>query len=116
VTAAARIAALALLLLVLTDAAGPPDAAAPPERVTFPSADGRTTLIGYVTKPSDQGDARVPAVVMMHGRAGAYSTSANGRYDAATLSQRHQTWGRLWAAQGYVAILVATRACPGCAS
>ena len=43
---------------------------------------------------------------MMHGRSGAYSSLANGRYDAATLSRRHQMWGRFWAAQGYVAIMV----------
>ena len=100
-----RIAALTVLLVA---AAGPARAetAAPPQRVTFPSADGRTTLVGYVYTPRDTGSARVPAVVMMHGRAGAYSSRANGRYDAATLSQRHQMWGRLWAAQGYVAILV----------
>ena len=80
--------------------------AAPPERVTFPSADGRTTLIGYVFTPSDKRAARVPAVVMMHGRGGAYSSLAKGRYDGSTLSLRHQMWGRLWAEQGYVAILV----------
>jgi dienelactone hydrolase len=103
--AAMRIAALAVLVAA---AAAPahPQSPAPPERVTFPSADGRTTLVGYVYTPRDAGNARVPAVVMMHGRAGAYSSRANGRYDAATLSQRHQMWGRLWAAQGYVAILV----------
>jgi dienelactone hydrolase len=48
---------------------------------------------------------RVPAVVMMHGRAGAYSSLA-GVYDASTLSQRHKLWGRLWSEQGYVAVLV----------
>jgi carboxymethylenebutenolidase len=77
-----------------------------PERVTFPSADAKTTLVGYVFKSSRAPAARVPAVVMMHGRAGAYSSAANGRYDASTLSQRHQMWGRLWADRGYVAILV----------
>src|SRR3954452_15284831 len=77
-----------------------------PERVTFPSADGRTMLIGYVFKPQGQHAARMPAVVMMHGRAGAYSSLARGRYDASTLSQRHQMWGRLWAQQGYTAVLV----------
>jgi len=45
-------------------------------------------------------------VVMMHGRAGAYSTNANGRYDASTLSRRHVAWGELWAAQGYIALLI----------
>jgi len=104
--AAVPIAAAALLLAVAAGGAQARDDDALPERVTFPSADGRTTLVGYVYTPPDKGNARVPAVVMMHGRAGAYSTAAKGRYDAATLSQRHQMWGRFWAAQGYVAILV----------
>ncbi len=77
-----------------------------PERVTFPSADSKTTLVGYVFGPAHPGATQVPAVVMMHGRAGAYSSAANGRYDASTLSQRHQMWGRLWAERGYIAILV----------
>src|SRR5882672_761971 len=77
-----------------------------PERVAFRSADGRTDLIGYLYVPAQKPAERVPAVVMMHGRAGAYSTAAKGRYDASTLSQRHQMWGRFWAAQGYVALLV----------
>ena len=58
------------------------------------------------SKPSGQPRGPMPAVVMMHGRAGAYSSLANGKYDAATLSQRHLFWGRLWASQGYLAILV----------
>ena len=72
-----------------------------PERVTFPSADGHTTLVGYIYAPSTKAKL-TPAVVMMHGRAGPYSTLAKGRYDATTLSQRHRMWGRLWAAQGFV--------------
>jgi carboxymethylenebutenolidase len=75
------------------------------ERVTFPSADGRTTLAGYVFMPAAPA-ARMPAVVMMHGRAGAYSSTAKGRYDASTISQRHRMWGGLWAANGFVAVLV----------
>jgi carboxymethylenebutenolidase len=43
---------------------------------------------------------------MMHGRAGAYSSLANGVYDAGTLSKRHKAWGELWAGQGAVALLV----------
>jgi carboxymethylenebutenolidase len=77
-----------------------------PERVTFPSADGRTELVGYVFKPLHASAPRVPAVVMMHGRAGAYSSRARGVYDGSTLSKRHRLWGRLWADAGYVAILV----------
>jgi len=77
-----------------------------PERVTFVSADGRTTLVGYVYAPETPDAARTPAVVMMHGRAGAYSSAAQGQYDASTLSKRHQQWGHIWAQQGYLAILV----------
>jgi carboxymethylenebutenolidase len=77
-----------------------------PEQVTFASTDRRTMLTGYLFAPAERRGARVPAVVMMHGRAGAYSTGANGRYDASTLSQRHRAWGELWAAQGYVALMV----------
>ena len=62
-------------------------------RVVFASADGQTNLVGYVFKPEGPHAARSPAVVMMHGRAGPYSSLANGRYDASTLSQRHQKWG-----------------------
>jgi hypothetical protein len=85
--------------------AAPPSGALP-DRVTFASADGHTTLVGYVFKPEAPQSARMPAVVMMHGRAGAYSSLAKGRYDATTLSKRHQQWGHIWAQQGYLAILV----------
>lgn len=81
-------------------------AASLPERVTFASADGRTTLVGYVFIPEVPHPARTPAVVMMHGRAGAYSSLAKGQYDASTLSKRHQQWGHIWAQQGYLAIMV----------
>ena len=77
-----------------------------PERVTFKSADGRTTLVGYVFEPEGTHPARTPAVVMMHGRAGAYSSAAKGTYDASTLSRRHRAWGHHWAEQGYLAVLV----------
>jgi dienelactone hydrolase len=77
-----------------------------PERVTFQSADGSTALVGYLFKPEGPHAAQFPAVVMMHGRAGAYSSAAKTNYNAATLSQRHQKWGHLWAQQGYAALLV----------
>jgi dienelactone hydrolase len=94
------IALLLLALFVAQDAH-----AQTPQRVTFPSADQKTTLVGYLFLPSAR-PGRVPAVVMMHGRAGPYSSLANGTYDANTLSKRHKAWGELWAAQGYVALLV----------
>lgn len=76
------------------------------ESVTFASADGSTTLTGYLFKPANTIGARLPAVVMMHGRAGAYSERANGVFDATTLSSRHKAWGREWAVAGYLALLV----------
>jgi dienelactone hydrolase len=101
--AAGLAVAAALTMLAWPSAAA---AAEVPERVTFLSADHMTTLVGYVYKPQAPGPARVPAVVMMHGRAGAYSTRANGVYDASTLSKRHRAWGRIWAEQGYIAVMV----------
>lgn len=96
-------------MLVAIAAVGVPlqaQAADPPERVTFLSADGKTTLVGYVYRPAAMPAAPVPAVVMMHGRAGAYSSRANGTYDASTLSLRHKSWGRSWARRGYIALMV----------
>ena len=58
----------------------------------------------YSCRPS--ATPSMPAVVMMHGRGGAYSKAAKGRFDASTISQRHRMWGNLWAANGYVAVLV----------
>jgi hypothetical protein len=100
------LAAALLLAILVAGATAHAQVAALPDRVSFASADGHTTLVGYVFKPSGAHAARIPTVVMMHGRAGAYSSLANGNYSAATLSKRHQEWGHLWAQQGYVAILV----------
>lgn len=86
----------------------PPAASAKivPEKVAFTSADGKTKLVGYLFRPPGQHAARTPAVVMMHGRGGAYSSTAAGVYDANTLTLRHQMWGTTWARQGYAALLV----------
>jgi dienelactone hydrolase len=102
----ARGAAIAAMVCWIGAAAATPPRGPLPERVTFLSADGHTTLVGYVFKPEGSDAARAPAVVMMHGRAGAYSSLANGVYDASTLSKRHRQWGQIWAQQGYLAILV----------
>ncbi len=69
----------------------------PPPRVEFPSADGKTRIVGYVFMPTMAPGSRVPAVVMMHGRQGPYSTLAKDVFDGSTLSKRHQFWGRFWA-------------------
>lgn len=79
-------------------------AAATPDTVTFISADGKTRLTGYVFVPSSPGPH--PAVVMLHGRAGPYSSLKRGQHDADALTMRHRMWGNFWAERGYVAIHV----------
>jgi carboxymethylenebutenolidase len=76
--------------------------------VHFTSQDGKTKLTGYLFSPttSAAGAGPFPAVVMLHGRAGPYSSLAKGTYDATTLSKRHKQWGEFWAERGYVALLV----------
>ena len=78
--------------------------AATADTVHFPSADGRTMLTGYVFLPKDPGPH--PAVVMLHGRAGPYSSLKRGQHNAGALSLRHRMWGRFWAERGYLAIHV----------
>ena len=75
-----------------------------PDTVSFTSKDNRTTLSAYLFKPV--APAPWPAVVMLHGRSGVYSSTAKGRYNAETLSARHRDWGEFWAARGYAALLV----------
>jgi carboxymethylenebutenolidase len=77
-----------------------------PEKVQFQSLDGKTLLDGYLFLPSTKSSGKVPAIVMMHGRAGPFSSLAHGRYDASTLSKRHLFWGNHWAERGFIAILV----------
>lgn len=77
------------------------------ERVVFLSRDeGRTELVGYLFRPASPVEGGAPAVVLMHGRAGAYSSTANGVYDAATLTLRHRYWAQYWAERGYYALVV----------
>lgn len=72
--------------------------------VHFQSGDEKTKLVGYVFEPGGTGPHA--AVVMLHGRAGPYSSLAKGVYTSATLSKRHKEWGEFWAQRGYVAMLV----------
>src|SRR4051794_15210020 len=111
--AAGLLAAACMSSVAFTQAqpdAAQPDAAAQaqPETVHFMSKDGKTNLVGYVFEPSVKRADRAPAVVMMHGRAGAYSSRVKkkGPYDASTLSMRHKQWGKIWSDLGYVAVLV----------
>ena len=97
---------LFVCLLAPAMGAAPPPIAPIAEPVSFLSADGATMLVGYLFTPQGPHAAKMPAVVMMHGRAGAYSSAADGDYGATTLSRRHQQWGHLWAQQGYLAVLV----------
>jgi dienelactone hydrolase len=80
-------------------------ATAAEETVTFMSLHDHVELVGYLFLPAETA-APVPAVVLMHGRAGAYSSAAKGVYTAKTLSQRHRQWAQWWAGQGYAALIV----------
>lgn len=107
---AAAILALATAGQAMSQGAAPTAAQAPaavtPERVVFPSVDeAQTPLVGYLYAPAGV-EGPAPAVVLMHGRAGAYSSLADGVYDASTLTMRHKFWGEYWAARGYYAIVV----------
>ena len=86
------------LLAALALVAG--SAGAAPETVRFPSAQSGTTLVGYLYRPA--GDGPFPAAVLLHGRAGPYSSNVSGACTlvdgvspspcgAQSLSQRHQT-------------------------
>jgi len=79
-------------------------ASAEPRTVHFESEDHQTKLVGYLFEPAVPG--LHPAIVLLHGRAGVYSSLANGVYTAATLSKRHKAWGQFWAERNYVALLV----------
>lgn len=97
-----RCRALAIGLLAVLSAPAA-TAAGLPERVEFSSRDGSTRLVGYVFVPQTQ--PPWPAVVMLHGRSGAYSQAAT-IHDAGTLSMRHKQWGEFWAGRGYLALHV----------
>lgn len=85
-----------------------------PETVYFASADGRTEIVSYLYRPA--GNGPFPAIVLLHGRGGLYSTNVNAGCsliarsvsspcNATTLSKRHKMWGAYWAERGYLALL-----------
>ncbi len=101
-----RLRLAAVFLLAATVVRPAPALAGEPERVSFLSTDEKTMLVGYLFAPADSAKRPAPAVVMLHGRAGPYSSLAHGVYTAATLTHRHQNWGQLWASRGYFALMV----------
>jgi len=70
--------------------------------VHFPSEDRHTNLVAYLFEPKGAGPHA--AIVLLHGRPGLYS--AQGVYDATTLSRHNKQWGDFWAEHGYYALLV----------
>jgi len=99
----ARLVKWLVCLLVLASTAL---AESVPKTVHFMSEDGKTRLVGYLFEPGVRPSRPVPAIVLLHGRAGPYSSLAHGRYTAETLSKRHKAWGEHWASRGYMALLV----------
>src|SRR5271154_7067198 len=80
---------MALFMILATKSA-----AADPQSVTFPGAEG-ATLRGWLYSPATPGPHR--AIVAMHGCAGL------DRKDGQP-SARHADWGERWAKAGYVAL------------
>ncbi len=83
--------------------------------VYFPSDDGKTEIVAYVFKPPGRGP--FPAIVMLHGRAGPYSSNVSAQCafvrrgersacNAETLTKRTKMWGDFWAERGVLAIAV----------
>jgi dienelactone hydrolase len=70
--------------------------AAAQERVTFPSLDGRTTLVASLRRPQQEGPR--PALVLLHGCPG---LQTNGR-----IYPLYRAWSQLFVAAGYVALTV----------
>jgi len=99
-----NIRTLRLIVLVLALARAGAGLAATAETVRFASADGKTMLTGYLFMPAGAGPH--PAIVMLHGRSGPYSSLKPGIYTAESLTMRHRMWGRFWAGRGYVALHV----------
>jgi dienelactone hydrolase len=99
-------ALFAVLILTALSMAGTAQAqTSQPRTVSFPSADGHTNLVGYLFAPAGRPKS-APAVVLMHGRSGAYSSLAKGNYSASTIEKRIRNWAELWSAQGYWALVV----------
>jgi carboxymethylenebutenolidase len=76
-----------------------------PRTVTFPSADGHTTLTGYLFPPAGRPKV-APAVILLHGRGGVYLARAKGNYSSVTLARGIRSWANLWAGQGYWVLVV----------
>lgn len=79
-------------------------AASSPKVVYITSRSDQAKLKTYLFKPTGQGPH--PAIVLLHGRKGLYSSLAHGVYNKSTLSKRHLFWAHYWSDRGYVAILV----------
>jgi carboxymethylenebutenolidase len=76
-----------------------------PRTVTFPSADGHTTLTGYLFPPAGR-PKTAPAVILLHGRGGVYLARAKGDYSSVTLARGIRAWANLWAGHGYWVLVV----------
>ena len=96
----------ASLALTIPSARCLADAMDAAETVSFPSLDGRTTLVGYLFRPLHSTPGPRSAVVLLHGRSGPYSSLARGQFNVATLSKRHVKWARFWTERGCFALVV----------
>jgi dienelactone hydrolase len=112
-TLAALTATLALL------GAAPATHAQTIENVVFPGlAPDGYSLLAYLFKPNpDTFPGQRPGVVLMHGRAGPYSSSQHGQgcdgqytpnacFNVTTLSLKIESWAKRWQELGYMTLVV----------
>ena len=76
-----------VLALALTGAVLTPASAGTPDTVYFPASDGKAELVGYLYAPASPGPH--PAVVLLHGRSGPYSSKVNANCKAIERKQIH---------------------------
>ncbi len=100
-----RLGAVIAALLCLLMAAPAWAQSSQPRTVSFPSADGKTTLTGYLFPPAGR-PKTAPAIVLLHGRGGVYISRAKGDYSSLTLARGIRTWANFLSSDGYWVLVV----------
>lgn len=73
--------------------------------VAFKSTDGKT-IKGYLFQPAGGGTAKHPAMVILGGRRGIYSSQAGGVYNASTIARRYKAWEEFWVKRNFEVLIV----------
>ena len=100
-----RLGTLVLALLCMLLAAPAWAQSSQPRTVSFPSADGKTMLTGYLFPPAGR-PKTAPAIILLHGRNGVYISRAKGDYSSLTLARGIRSWADLLSGDGYWVLVV----------